>query len=176
MQKIIPFIWLDHEAEEAAGFYVETFANSPAASGEKTEISAIARYDKAGAEVSGRPEGSVMTVSFLLAGEQFMVLSGGTLPGSSPKGQLVNPVSFVINCQSQAEVDYFWEKLSEGGEKGVCGWINRDKFGVTWQVVPTVLEGYLNDPDKEKARRVMEAMLQMGKIEIAELEKAYRGE
>lgn len=165
MQKITPFLWFDHEAEEAARFYVSIFKNS--------KLGRIARYDEAGAKASGQPEGSVMTVEFQLDGQDFVALNGGTPPDFATK--FTGAVSFVINCENQAEVDHFWEKLSEGGKKSVCGWIERDKFGVVWQVVPTILGKYMSDPDPEKSQRVMEAMLKMTKIEISELEKAYKG-
>lgn len=172
MQKITPFIWFDHEAEEAANYYVSVFNQSPGKTKE-SKITKTTRYDAAGAEVSGRPEGSVMTMALQLDGQEFVVLNGGSPSEAGSVSQLINPVSFVVNCENQEEVDYFWEKLSEGGEKGVCGWINKDKFGVTWQVVPTVLDKLLADPDKEKASRVMQAMLKMTKLDIAELKRAY---
>lgn len=174
MQKITSFIWFDHEAEEAANFYVSAFNQAPGKTKE-SKIIQLTRYDAAGAEVSGRPEGSVMTVAFQLAGQDFVALNGGSPPDVGSVSQLINPVSFVVNCETQEEVDYFWEKLSEGGEKGVCGWINKDQFGVTWQVVPNVLDKLLNDPDAVKAGRVMQAMLKMTKIDIAELQRAYEG-
>lgn len=175
MQKITPFIWFDHEAEDAANFYVSVFGANPTKPAGESKILLENRYDEAGAEVSGRPKDSIMTVAFSLNGQEFVALNGGSPPDVKSVSQLVNPVSFVINCENQTEVDYFWEKLSEGGEKGVCGWINRDKFGVTWQVVPTVLNELLADPDPIKAQRVMKAMLGMTKIEIPKLEEAYRG-
>ena len=158
-QKITPFLWFEKGAEEAATFYVSLFKNS--------KLGKITHYDKAGAEASQMPEGSVMTVDFELDGQQFGALNGG------PYFKMSGAVSFVINCETQAEVDFFWEKLSEGGEAGICGWINHDKFGVTWQVVPTILPQYLSDPDPVKAQRVMEAMLKMTKIDIAKLQEAY---
>lgn len=163
MQKITPFLWFEDKAEEAAEFYVSVFKNS--------KIGAKAYYDEVGAEVSGRPAGSLMTVEFELDGQKFVGLNGGPPPDG--KFQQFGMVSFVVDCENQEEVDYYWEKLSEGGEKGVCGWINKDKFGVTWQITPTILPKYLNDPDPEKAKRVMEAMIKMTKIEIAQLEAAY---
>lgn len=161
MQKITPFLWFESGAEQAAQFYVSLFENA--------KILSITRYDAAGAKASGQPEGSVMTASFQLEGQDFTAINGG------PFFTFSGAVSFVINCQTQQEIDHFWEKLSKGGESGVCGWINRDKFGVTWQVVPTILEIYLADPDKERSSRVMEAMLKMTKLEISKLEAAYRG-
>ena len=169
MQKITPFLWFNTNAEEAANFYVSLFNNSPHSS-EKSKIKTVSRYDKASAEVSGMPEGSAMVVEFDLEGQTFTAINGG------PQFTFSGAVSFVIDCADQEEIDYFWEKLSEGGEAGQCGWINRDKFGVTWQVVPSVLPKLIGGSDPEKSGRAMKAMLEMTKIEIADLEKAYRGE
>lgn len=168
MQKITPFLWFESQAEEAANFYVDLFNNNP---GKKSDskILAVSKYDKAGAEVSGMPEGSVMVVEFQLEDQIFNALNGG------PQFQFSGAVSFVIDCKSQEEVDYFWDKLGEGGETGQCGWINRDKFGLTWQVVPDTLTKLLADEDEEKSGRVMQAMLEMKKINIDELQKAYEG-
>lgn len=168
-QKITSFLWFDDKAEEAANFYVSVFNNNP---GHRLEskITSITRYDKAGAEASGRPKGTVMTLSFELEGQEFVALNGGPPPTGMTFSSLV---SFVVNCKNQEEVDWFWEKLSQGGEKGVCGWINKDKYGVTWQVVPTIMVQLLQDKDPEKAERVMQAMLKMKKIDIEELKKAY---
>jgi predicted 3-demethylubiquinone-9 3-methyltransferase (glyoxalase superfamily) len=168
IQKITPFLWFDTQAEEAANFYVSVFQKAPLVSGE-SKILSVSRYDEAGSKASEMPLGSVMVASFQLEDQQFVALNGGTFFKFS------GAVSFVVNCETQEEVDYFWEKLSEGGEKGQCGWINRDKFGVTWQVVPTILDKYLGDADSSKAQRVMEAMLKMTKIVIADLQKAYKG-
>ena len=159
MQKITPCLWFDKQAEEAANFYVSVFKNS--------KLGRISRYDSASAKVSGMPEGSVLTVELNLDGQEFIAMNGG------PMFQFSGAVSFIVNCETQEEVDYFWEKLSEGGEAGVCGWINHDKFGVTWQVVPIILTEMIQDKDPVKAKRVMEAMLQMKKIDIAELQRAY---
>jgi predicted 3-demethylubiquinone-9 3-methyltransferase (glyoxalase superfamily) len=159
MQKIIPFLWFDTQAEEAARFYVSVFKNS--------KLGDITKYDEAGARASNMPLGSVMTVDFNLDGQEFAAINGG------PYFKFSGAVSFVIDCKNQEEVDYYWEKLSEGGEAGQCGWINRDKFGLTWQVVPSVLTKYLKDSDPIRAKRVMESMLKMNKIIIADLEKAY---
>jgi len=164
MQKLTPFFWFDSQAEEAANFYVSVFKNS--------KIKSVARYDEAGAKASGRLVGSAMVASFELEGQEFSALNGGPQPFAKPSGS----VSFVINCENQEEVDHFWEKLSQGGEEGQCGWINHDKFGVTWQVVPVQLPKLLGDPDPTKAQRVMQAMLQMKKIDIATLEKAAAGQ
>ncbi len=158
MQKITPFLWFDNQAEEAANFYTSVFKNS--------KIGSVARYGEEGAEVSGQPKGSVMTVEFELEGQKFVALNGGPLFTFSPA------ISFVVNCEAQEEVDELWEKLSEGGETQRCGWL-KDKYGVSWQIVPTVLVEMLQDKDAEKAKRVMNAMLQMDKIDIAGLKQAY---
>lgn len=162
-QKITPFLWFDKQAEEAANFYVSVFSDKFKGS----KVGKIVRYGQAGAKASGMPEGAAMTVEFMLAGQEFVGLNGG------PMFKFSGAVSFVVNCETQEEVDHFWDKLSEGGEKGICGWINHDKFGVTWQVVPVILGKFLQDKDAKKAERVMEAMLKMTKIEIAGLERAY---
>ena len=156
MQKITPFLWFDNQAEEAVGFYTSLFKNS--------RVGTIARYDK------GDPgqEGAVMTVEFELDGQQFVALNGGPVFTFTPA------ISFFVHCETQQEVDHFWERLSEGGEKGQCGWL-QDKYGVSWQIVPTVLSELLADKDAEKARRVTEAMLQMTKLDIAALQRAYAG-
>lgn len=164
-QKITPFLWFDTQAEEAANYYVSIFS---AAGWKDSKVLNVARYGKAGAEASQMPEGSAMTVEFRLAGQNFTALNGG------PMFKFSGAISFVINCATQKEVDHFWEKLGEGGERGICGWINRDKFGVTWQVVPIILAELLQDKDPVKAERVMTAMLKMTKIIIADLEKAYK--
>lgn len=157
MQKITPFLWFNDQAEEAVRFYTSLFKNS--------KILHTARYDKAGAEVSGRPEGTVMTINFELNGQAFIALNGG------PIFKFNEAISFVVNCENQEEVDFFWEKLSEGGEKSQCGWL-KDKYGVSWQIVPTTLGELMSDPDPEKSQRVMKAMLQMTKLNIADLKKA----
>ncbi len=160
LQRITPFLWFDDNAEEAAKFYVSIFKNS--------RIGTITRYDEEGAKAAGRPKGSVMTVPFELDGQPFTALNGG------PHFQFSGAISFVVNCDTQEEVDHFWEKLSAGGREIQCGWLT-DKFGVSWQVVPTVLIEMLQDKDPEKAKRVMAAMLKMTKIEIAPLKRAYEG-
>ena len=157
-QKITPFLWFDNQAEEAVNFYTSIFENS--------KIGSAARYDEEGSKAAGRPKGSVMTVAFQLAGQDFVALNGG------PVFKFTEAVSFVVNCESQKEVDHFWEKLSAGGEEVQCGWL-KDKFGLSWQVVPTVLSEMLQDKDAQKAKRVMAAMLKMKKIDIAELRRAY---
>ncbi|MDO8263056.1 MAG: VOC family protein [Gallionella sp.] len=158
MQKITPFLWFDNQAEDAANFYVSVFRNS--------KILSVQRYGQEGAEVSGRPKGSVMTASFLLDGQEFVALNGGPVYKISPA------ISFVVNCETQEEVDEYWQKLTAGGEEVQCGWLT-DKFGVSWQIVPTQLDKLLSDPDPVKSGRVMQAMLQMKKIDIAGLKRAY---
>ena len=153
-QRITPFLWFDSNAEEAANFYVSVFPNS--------EITEVSRYGEAGP----RAAGSVMVVSFRLDGQEFLALNGG------PVFTFTEAVSFSIACANQKEVDYYWDTLSDGGEPGPCGWL-KDKFGVSWQVNPTVLTKMLQDKDRERADRVMQAILQMGKIDIAKLEEAY---
>ena len=154
MQKIVPFLWFDDRAEEAVNFYTSIIKNS--------KIGRVARYGEEGPGTKG----TVMTVTFQLDGQEFMALNGG------PHFTFSAAISFFVNCETQAEVDELWEKLSEGGKKGQCGWL-QDKFGVTWQIVPTVLGELLQDKDAQKSRRVTEAMLQMGKIDIAILMQAY---
>jgi predicted 3-demethylubiquinone-9 3-methyltransferase (glyoxalase superfamily) len=158
MQKIAPFLWFDDRAEEAATFYTSIFRNS--------KIVNIARYGDAGAEVSGRPKGTVMTVEFQLEGQEFVALNGG------PQFKFTEAISFVVNCQTQEEVDEYWKKLSDGGREVQCGWL-KDKYGLSWQIVPTILNEMLNDPDPKKAERVMKTMLQMKKIDIKALKQAY---
>ncbi len=153
MQKLTPCLWFDTEGEEAATFYTSVFPNS--------KILEITRYGSAGP----RAEGTVMTVSFELDGQRFTALNGG------PDFTFSEAISFEVSCDSQEEVDRFWSTLSEGGEEGPCGWL-KDKFGVSWQIVPKVLIELLADSDQEKAQRVMAAMLKMRKIEIDELERA----
>jgi predicted 3-demethylubiquinone-9 3-methyltransferase (glyoxalase superfamily) len=153
MQKITPCLWFDTQGEEAARFYTSVFPNS--------QIGEVARYGAAGPG----PEGTVMTVSFKLDGQQFVALNGG------PEFTFNEAISFQVSCGSQEEVDAFWSRLSEGGEEGPCGWL-KDRFGVSWQIVPTVLPELLADPDPEKSQRVMRAMLSMRKIEIDGLERA----
>ena len=156
MQKITPFLWFDGKAEEAANFYVSIFKNS--------KVGSIARYGDAGPG----PKGSVMTVAFQLDGQEFVGLNGG------PHFKFTEAVSFVVNCETQAEVDEFWEKLSAGGQKSRCGWL-KDKYGLSWQIVPTVLPRLAMDKDPAKSQRVMAAMMQMDKIDIEKLQQAYDG-
>jgi predicted 3-demethylubiquinone-9 3-methyltransferase (glyoxalase superfamily) len=153
MQKITPCLWFDTEGEEAASLYTSVFPNS--------RIVKVARYGSAGP----RPEGTVMTVTFELDGQRFVALNGG------PDFTFNEAISFQVDCKDQEEVDFFWSRLSEGGEEGPCGWL-KDRFGVSWQIVPAVLPELLGDPDRDKSQRVMKAMLSMGKIEIAGLERA----
>ncbi len=153
-QKITPFLWFDSNAEEAMNFYVSVFKNA--------EVLSVSRYGEAGPG----PEGSVMVANVRLDGQEFLALNGG------PQFTFTEAVSFLIDCQSQEEVDYFWDRLSEGGEAGPCGWL-KDRFGLSWQVVPSVLGEMLQDKDREKANRVMQAMLQMSKLDIATLTQAY---
>jgi predicted 3-demethylubiquinone-9 3-methyltransferase (glyoxalase superfamily) len=153
MQKISPCLWFDTEAEEAANFYTSVFKNS--------RIVRIARYGEAGP----RPAGMVMTVDFELDGQEFIALNGG------PEFTFNEALSLQVYCADQEEVDYFWDRLSEGGEPGPCGWL-KDKYGVSWQVIPTVLSELVSDPDLAKSQRVMAAMLKMGKIEIEDLQRA----
>jgi predicted 3-demethylubiquinone-9 3-methyltransferase (glyoxalase superfamily) len=161
MQKINPFLWFDSEAQQAAEFYVSIFKNS--------KIDKITRYPEQAADKIGREPGSVMTVEFTLDGEQFVALNGG------PQFKFSEAISFSVNCETQEEIDYFWEKLSAGGgETGPCGWL-KDKFGLSWQVGPRILGEMLADPDKAKAERVMSAMMEMDKIDIAALRRAYEG-
>ena len=158
MSKIAPCLWFDNKAEEAVNFYVSIFKNS--------KMGIITRYGEEGAGASGRPKGTVMTVTFQLDGQEFMALNGGPQFTFSPA------ISFLVNCETQEEVDELWEKLSEGGEKEQCGWL-KDKYGVSWQIVPTVLGEMMQDKDAEKSERVMKAMLQMKKIDIRTLKLAY---
>ncbi len=160
--RIAPCLWFDHQAEEAAKFYTSVFRNS--------RINNISRYGKEGREVHGRPAGSVMAVAFELDGHPFSALNGG------PVFQFNEAVSFQVYCASQAEVDYYWEKLSAGGDPKAqqCGWL-KDKYGLSWQIVPTALLKMLDDPDTVKAGRAMHVMLQMKKLDIAKLQQAFDG-
>jgi predicted 3-demethylubiquinone-9 3-methyltransferase (glyoxalase superfamily) len=157
-QKIVPCLWFDTEAEEAAQFYVSIFKNS--------KLGAISRYSKEGHEVHGREPGSVMTVEFELDGQKFLGLNGG------PIFKFTEAISFQIMCESQDEIDHFWSKLTAGGQEVECGWL-KDKYGLSWQVVPTALFEMLMDPDRRKADRVTKAFLQMKKFDIAALRRAY---
>jgi predicted 3-demethylubiquinone-9 3-methyltransferase (glyoxalase superfamily) len=154
MQKITPFLWFDDKAEEAMNFYVSIFKNS--------KRGRISRYGEAGPG----PKGAVMVVTFRLDGQEFMALNGG------PHFKFTEAFSLLVNCETQDEVDALWEKLSEGGAKGQCGWL-KDKYGLSWQIVPTALGEMMSDPDPEKSKRVMNAMLQMKKLDINTLKQAY---
>ncbi len=161
-QRISICLWFDDQAEEAVEFYTSIFQNS--------KVTNIARYSEAGFEIHGKPAGSVLTVAFELDGQAFTALNGG------PAFTFNEAVSLEINCETQEEIDYYWEKLTEGGDEKAqqCGWL-KDKFGVSWQVTPTGMYEILNNPDSEKADRAMAAMLRMKKIDIAELERAAEG-
>ena len=159
-QKIVPHIWLEKDAEKAAGFYVSVFKNS--------NILETAYYPKASEAVSGQKAGSVMTVKFEIEGQEFMVLNGG--PAFRPN----EAISFMVYCDTQEEIDYYWDRLSFVPEAEICGWL-KDRFGVTWQIVPTVLEAMMTDKEPEKVERVTAAFLKMKKFEIGELKKAYKG-
>lgn len=156
MQKITPFLWFDDKAEEAMNFYVSIFKNS--------KVGSVTRYGEAGPGAKG----SVMTATFQLEGQEFIALNGG------PHFQFTEAISFSVDCKTQEEVDELWEKLSEGGQKSRCGWL-KDKYGLSWQIVPTALNELLGDKDPEKSKRVMQAMLQMDKIEIKTLKQAAAG-
>jgi predicted 3-demethylubiquinone-9 3-methyltransferase (glyoxalase superfamily) len=160
MQKFTPCLWFDSQAEEAARFYTSLFKES--------KVLDVARYGESGAKVSGRPAGSVMTVRFQLQGQEFVALNGG------PLFKFTEAMSLVVNCETQEEVDHYWGKLAAGGEEVQCGWL-KDRFGVSWQVVPRALDEIMSRPDAAGVQRATQAMLQMGKIEIAPLEAAYAG-
>ncbi|MGH9899176.1 MAG: VOC family protein [Pyrinomonadaceae bacterium] len=154
MQKITPFLWFDNQAEEAMNFYVSIFNNS--------KIVSVSRYGEAGPG----PKGTIMSATFQLDGQEFIALNAG------PQFKFTEAISFFVNCETQQEIDMMWEKLSEGGEKGRCGWL-KDKYGLSWQVVPPILGEMLQDKDPGRSKRVMEAMLKMDKIEIKSLKQAY---
>ena len=154
LQKITPCLWFDHQAEEAVMHYVSIFKDS--------KVGNVTRYGKTGPG----PAGSVMTITFKLGGQEFMALNGG------PHFKFNEAISFIVNCETQEELDEYWEKLSDGGEKVECGWL-KDKYGVSWQIVPTILGEMMNDPDPEKSNRVMAAVLQMEKLDIAGLKQVY---
>ena len=162
MQKIMPCLWFDKEAEDAAKFYVSVFDDS--------KLGAITRYGTEGREIHGGAPGAVLTVQFEINGQEFVALNGG------PVFKFNEAISFQVLCASQEEVDYYWAKLSEGGNEKAqqCGWL-KDKFGVSWQVVPSMLSALLQDKDPAKSGRVMKALLQMKKLDIAELQRAYAG-
>ena len=159
-QKIVPHIWLEKDAEKAAEFYVSIFKHS--------RILKTSYYPKSSEEVSGQKAGSVMTVRFEIEGQQFMVLNGG--PAFRPN----EAISFMVYCDTQDEIDYYWERLSFVPEAEICGWL-KDRFGVSWQIVPTILESMMTDKDPQKVERVTAAFLKMKKFDIGELKKAYKG-
>jgi predicted 3-demethylubiquinone-9 3-methyltransferase (glyoxalase superfamily) len=162
MQKMVPCLWFDSQAEEAVKFYLSLFK-------QKSKILDVTRYGDEGAKVAGRPVGSVLTVTFQLAGQEFVALNGG------PVFKFTPAVSFMVHCRTQKEVDRLWEKLSAGGKPGQCGWLE-DKYGVSWQIVPAALGELLKGKDARRTERVMGELLKMTKIDIAALKKAYRGE
>ena len=158
MQTITPFLWFDNNAEEAVNFYTSIFKNS--------KIGGVARYGEDGSKVAGRPKETVMTISFKLDGQKFIALNGG------PVFSFSQAISFVVDCETQEEVDRLWEKHSEGGEEGRCGWL-KDKYGVSWQIVPSVLGKMMQDKDAAKSNRFMKALLKMKKLNIKGLKQAY---
>lgn len=161
-QRITPCLWFDNEAEEAAGLYCAIFPHS--------KITSVSRYPEAGQEIHKKPAGSVMAVAFELEGQPFTALNGG------PMFKFDETVSFQVRCDTQAEVDYYWEALTgDGGREGPCGWL-KDRFGLSWQVVPSAIPRMLSDPDARKCARVMNAFMAMSKLDIAALERAYAGE
>ncbi|MDQ3703111.1 MAG: VOC family protein [Chloroflexota bacterium] len=157
MQKIVPFLWFNDQAEAAMDHYISIFPDS--------KVLSVMRYGDAGPG----PKGTVMSATFQLAGQEFMALNGG------PQFKFTEAISLFVNCETQEEVDELWQKLSAGGEGGPCGWL-KDKYGLSWQIIPTALGEMLQDPDAEKSNRVMQAMLQMSKIDIAGLRSAYEGQ
>jgi predicted 3-demethylubiquinone-9 3-methyltransferase (glyoxalase superfamily) len=159
-QKITPCLWFDTQAEEAAKFYTAVFENS--------RINKISRYTEAGRDIHGKATGSVLTVEFELEGQAFTALNGG------PHFKFNESVSFQVMCEGQAEVDYFWQKLSDGGQEGQCGWL-KDKFGLSWQVVPQVLPQMLTDADSAKRERAMSALMGMKKFDVEALQRAFTG-
>src|SRR5687767_8797045 len=163
MQKIISNLWFDSQAEEAAKHYVSIFKNS--------KIGRITRYGKEGYEIHQRPAGSVMTIEFILEGQTFVALNGG------PHFKFNEAISFIVNCHTQEEIDYYWNKLSAGGDPNAqqCGWL-KDKFGLSWQIVPAILDDMVSDSDPKKSEAVMGALLKMKKLEIKKLEEAYNQE
>jgi predicted 3-demethylubiquinone-9 3-methyltransferase (glyoxalase superfamily) len=159
-QKIMPCLWFDNQAETAAKHYVSVFKNS--------KIGRTSRYGKEGKDIHGREAGTVMTVEFELEGQKFLALNGG------PQFKFDEAISFQVFCDTQAEIDYFWDKLSDGGSEGPCGWL-KDKFGLSWQIVPSAVPEMLQDGISDKGQRVMKAILQMRKLDIAALQRAYAG-
>ncbi|HET9085968.1 MAG TPA: VOC family protein [Acidobacteriaceae bacterium] len=157
MQKITPFLWFDGNAEEAVNFYASIFENS--------KIIGVSRHSDESANASGRPKGSAMVVKFQVYGQEFMALNGG------PRFKFNEAISFVVNCETQAEVDFFWEKLSEGGQKSRCGWL-KDKYGVSWQIVPTALARLMETATHGRSKRIMHALMRMDKLDKQTLEQA----
>ena len=162
IHKITPCLWFDHQAEAAAKFYTSIFKQS--------KLGRIARYGKEGFEIHGQPEGKVMTIEFEINGQTFTALNGG------PVFKFNEAISFQVNCDTQAEIDFYWKKLSVGGDKKAqqCGWL-KDKYGVSWQIIPKALSEFMSSPDSEKSERVMKAMLQMKKIDLEKIKRAYKG-
>jgi predicted 3-demethylubiquinone-9 3-methyltransferase (glyoxalase superfamily) len=160
LQKITPCLWFDTEAEEAAQFYVSVFEDS--------RILRVLHYTEAGYEIHGKPARTVLTVEFEISGERLTALNGG------PQFKFSEAISLEVNCETQQEIDYYWDKLSNGGEKGYCGWL-KDRYGLSWQVTPIILAEMLSDPDQDKCTRVTNAFLQMKKFKIRDLEKAFSG-
>lgn len=158
MQKITQFLWFDNQAEEAAKFYTSIFKNS--------KIISTSRYSEEGAKASGRPKGTVMTVAFQINGQEFTAINGG------PIFKFTEAISFVVNCDTQEEIDYLWEKLAEGGAEIECGWV-KDKYGLSWQITPSMMGKLFSDKDPKKSARVMQAMLKMKKLDIKTLQQAY---
>jgi len=161
IQMIAPCLWYDTQAEEAANFYVSIFDNS--------RIIRVLHYSEAGFEIHGKPAGSILTVEFELNGQRFTALNGG------PQFKFSEAISLEVTCETQQEIDYYWDKLVEGGEEGPCGWL-KDKFGLSWQITPAILSEMLSDENKQKTHRVMDAFLQLKKLDIATIKKAYAGE
>ncbi|HET9724027.1 MAG TPA: VOC family protein [Actinomycetota bacterium] len=161
MQKITTYLWFDHEAEEAAEHYVSVFQGRPGGDPDTSKVLNVARYGEAG---PGEP-GTAMTVNFLLEGQEYVALNGG------PEFRFTEAISLLVHCDSQEEIDHFWNRLTDGGEESQCGWL-KDRFGLSWQIIPDRLMELLGDPDPERARRAMEAMLQMRKIDVPTLERA----
>ena len=161
VRKITPCLWFDDQAEEAVEFYTSIFKSS--------KILSTSRYGEAGQEIHGRPPGSAMVVAFELAGQAFTALNGG------PIFKFNEAISLQVSCETQAEVDYYWARLSEGGNEGQCGWL-KDRYGLSWQIVPSVLPELMSDPDPKRSQRATQAMLQMKKLDIAALKQAHAGE
>jgi len=166
VQKITPMLWFDNQAEQAADHYITVFSKRPGANRGISKVLDVTRFGEAGPG----PAGTVMVVRFQLEGQEFSALNGGPQDFAFSEA-----ISFVVNCDDQAEVDYFWSALSEGGEEGPCGWL-KDRYGLSWQVTPAGMEEMLSDPDQTKAQRAMKAMLGMKKIDLAELQRAFAGE